>query len=106
MGKEIFAWPSLPFCSSISFTRVSSHEKVRGKSRSSPLGMQHFDQKVVTGHLPAQVLVVEVLLSLHAERPDVSQPEKQLPEFVRGVRIVADGVLQQCCVGFLLGIFC
>lgn len=71
---------------------------------SSPLGMQHLDEEVVAGHLSTQVLVVQVLLCLHAQRPDLSQPQQQLPELVCAVWVVAHRVLQQGCIGLLLSV--
>lgn len=39
-------------------------------------GMQHFDEKVVIGHVPIHMLVVQVVFRLLADCPDFWQPKK------------------------------
>lgn len=67
--------------------------------------MQHLDEEVVVGHVPVQVLVVQVLLCLQADGPDLWQAQKQLPELLRLLRVVAQGVVQQGRVHLLLDAF-
>lgn len=64
--------------------------------------MQHLDQQVVVGDVPVQVLVVQVLLGLHAEGPDLREAEQQLPELLRLLWVVAHRVIQQGGVDLLL----
>lgn len=42
---------------------------------SSLLGLQHLNEKVVAGHLVAQMLMVQVLLGLHAQCPHLHQAQ-------------------------------
>ena len=67
--------------------------------------MQHLDQQVVVGDVPVQVLVVQVLLGLHADGPDLREAEQQLPELLRLLRVVAHRVVQQGGVDLLLDAF-
>lgn len=41
---------------------------------SGAFGMQHLNKQVVAGHVPIQVLVVEVLLGLQTDSTDFWQP--------------------------------
>lgn len=67
--------------------------------------MQHLDQQVVVGHVPVQVLVVEVLLSLHADGPDLRKSEQQLPELLCLLRVVTHRIVQQGRVDLFLDAF-
>lgn len=93
--------PSFPF-----YPRRSRVWKQSSEGpRLSPLGVQHLDEEVVVGHVPVQVLVVQVLLRLQADGPDLWQAQKQLPELLRLLRVVAQGVVQQGRVHLLLDTF-
>lgn len=78
---------------------------LRGGLLLSPLGVQHFNEQVVAGHVAVQVFVVEVLLGLQADRSDLRQPEEQLAELVRLLRVVAHDVVQERRVDLLLDAF-
>lgn len=68
----------------------------------SSLGVQHLDEQVVAGHVAVQVFVVQVLLGLQADGSDLRQPQEQLAELVRLLRVVAHDVVQQRRVDLLL----
>lgn len=76
-----------------------------GRPVLSSLGVQHFNEQVVAGHVAVQVLVVKVLLGLQADRSDLRQPEEQLAELVRLLRVVAHDVVQERRVDLLLDTF-
>lgn len=71
----------------------------------SSLGVQHFNEQVVAGHVAVQVFVVKVLFSLQADRSDLRQPEEQLAELVRLLRVVAHDVVQERSVDLFLDTF-
>ena len=71
----------------------------------SSLGVQHFNEQVVAGHVAVQVFVVKVFFRLQADGSDLRQPEEQLAKLVRLLWIVAHDVVQQCCVDLLLDTF-
>lgn len=71
----------------------------------SSLGVEHFNEQVVAGHVAVQMFVVEVLFGLQADRSDLRQPEEQLAELVRLLRVVAHDVVQERCVDLLLDTF-
>lgn len=79
--------------------------RLRGGLLLSSLGVQHFNEQVVAGHVAVQVFVVEVLLGLQADRSDLRQPEEQLAELVRLLRVVAHDVVQERRVDLLLDAF-
>lgn len=67
--------------------------------------MQHLNEEVIVGHVPVQVLVVEVFFSLHADGPDFRKSQQQLPELLRLLGVVAHGVVQEGGVDLLLDPF-
>lgn len=71
----------------------------------SSLGVQHFNEQVVAGHISVQVFVVKVFFGLQADRSDLWQPEEQLAELVRLLRVVAHDVVQERCVDLFLDTF-
>lgn len=80
------------------------HCRIMGLRRPplSPLGVEHFDEQVVAGHVAVQVFVVQVFFGLQADGSDLWQPEEQLAELVRLLRVVAHDVVQQRRVDLLL----
>ncbi len=78
-----------------------SRRKARRRS-SGTFGVQHLYKKIVTGHVTVQVFVVQILLGLQADGPDLRQPQQQLAELVRLLRIVAHDVVQQRRVDLFL----
>lgn len=68
----------------------------------SSFGVQHFNKQVVAGHVSIQVFVVKVFFGLQADGSDLRQPEEQLAELVRLLRVVAHNVVQQRRVDLLL----
>jgi len=77
-------------------------ERERRRSHARPLGVQHLDEQVVAGHLPAQVHVAQVVLGLRAERAQLRQPHHQVAELVLELRGGGQRVLQQGAVHLLL----
>ena len=71
-------------------------------SHTGPLGVQHFYEQVVAGHLPAQVHVAQVVLRLGAEGSELRQPLAQLAVLIQELRVGAQGVLKQRSVHLLL----
>lgn len=71
----------------------------------SSLGVKHFDEQVVAGHVAVQVFVVKVFFGLQADGSDLWQPEQQLAELVRLLRVVTHDVVQQRRVHLLLDAF-
>lgn len=71
-------------------------------SHAGPLGVQHLDEQVVAGHLPAQVHVAQVVLGLRAQRAQLRQPHHQLAELLLELRVGGQAVLQQGAVHLLL----
>lgn len=67
--------------------------------------MQHLDEKVITGHIPIQVFVVEVFFSLHADGPDFWQSQEELPKFVCLLWVITHGVVQQSSIHLFLNSF-
>lgn len=71
----------------------------------SSFGVQHFNEQVVAGHVAVQVFVVKVLFGLQADGSDLRQPEEQLAELVRLLRVVAHDVVQERRVDLFLDTF-
>lgn len=71
----------------------------------SSLGVQHFNEQVVAGHVAVQVFVVKVLFGLQADRSNLRQSEEQLAKLVRLLRVVAHDVVQERCVDLFLDTF-
>lgn len=67
--------------------------------------MQHLNEEVIVGHVPVQVLVVEVFFSLHADGPDFRKSQQELPELLRLLRVVAHGVVQEGSIHLFLNTF-
>lgn len=67
--------------------------------------MQHFNEQVVAWHVTVQVFVVKVFFGLQADGSNLGQPEEQLTELVRLLRVVTHDVVQQRCVDLLLNAF-
>lgn len=76
-----------------------------GRPLLSSLGVQHFNEQVVAGHVAVQVFVVKVLFGLQADGSDLRQPEQQLAELVRLLRVVAHDVVQERRVDLFLDTF-
>lgn len=68
----------------------------------SSLGMKHFNEQVVAGHVAVQVFVVKVFFSLQADGSDLWQPEEQLAKLVCLLWVVTHDIVQQRCVDLLL----
>lgn len=64
--------------------------------------MQHLDEQVVAGHLPAQMHVAQVVLGLRAEGAQLWQPHDQLAELLLELWVGGQGVLQQSPIHLLL----
>lgn len=78
------------------------------RARARHLGsfrVQHFDEEVIVGYVPVQVLAVQVFFRLQADGPDFRQSQEQLPKFLRLLRVVAHRVVQQGGVHLFLDPF-
>lgn len=71
----------------------------------SSLGVKHFNEQIVAGHVAIQVFVVKVFFGLQADGSDLWQPEEQLAKLVCLLRVVAHDVVQQRRVDLLLDAF-
>lgn len=73
------------------------------KMVSGMLGVQHLGKQGVTGQVPQQVALVQVLLYLQADAAYFRQPEQQLAEFIRLAWVCVQSVVHQSPVHPLLG---